>query len=92
MSIRDRVHISFVHPSLNGVLLVTARGMGHPISTHTTDPRNIAFVAHLRRDLRHRAAFSGAMTGYYAGLNAVTHPPIPAAAYLRGIVHSFPRI
>jgi len=91
MSIRGTVHISIVHPSLNGLLLLTARGMGHTISTHTTDPRNIAFVAHLRRDIRHRGAYSGVMAGYYAGLNMVTHPPIPAAAYLRGITYAFPR-
>jgi len=92
MSIRGTVHVSIVHPSLNGLLLLTARGMGHTISTHTTDPRNIAFVAHLRRDIRRRGTYSGVMAGYYAGLNMVTHPSIPAAAYLRGITYSFPRI
>lgn len=92
MAIRNMVHISIVHPSLNGLLLLTARGMGHTISTHTTDPRNIAFVAHLRRDILRRGAYSGVMAGYYAGLNMVTHPPIPAAAYLRGITYSFLRI
>ena len=92
MAIRNMVHISFVHPAFNRLLLSTARGMGHTISTHTTDPRNIAFVAHLRRDIRRRGAYSGVMVGYYAGLNMVTHPPIPAAAYLRGIAYSFPRI
>jgi hypothetical protein len=92
MSIRGTVHISIVHPSLNLLLQGTARAMGHTISTHTSDPRNIAFVAHLRSNLRRRAVFSGAMTGYYTGLNAVTRPAIPAAAYLRGIAHSFPRI
>jgi hypothetical protein len=94
MSIRGTVHISIVHPSLNRLLQGTARAMGHTISTHThtRDPRNIAFVDHLRRDLRRRAIFSGAVTGYYTGLNAATRPAIPAAAYLRGIVHSFPRI
>lgn len=92
MSIRDSVHLGVVHPSLNSFLVLTARGLGHTISTHTTDPRNIAFVAHLRRDLLDRSLYSAGMAGYYAGLNAITRPAIPAAAYLRGITSSFPRI
>ena len=92
MFIRGTVHISIVHPSLNILLQGTAKAMGHTISTHTSDPRNIAFILHLRRNLGRRTAFSGVMAGYYAGLNAVTRPAIPATAYLRGIAHSFPRI
>lgn len=92
MSIRGTVHISTVHPTLNSFLLLTARGLGHTISTRTTDPRNIAFVVHLRRNIRDRSLYAVGMSGYYAALNRFAHPPIPAAAYLRGIGHSFPRI
>lgn len=92
MSIRDTVHISFVHPSLNRVLQASAGTMGHTISTHTTDPRNVAFIRHLRRSSRDRATYASVMTTYYAGLNSVTHPAIPAGAYQRGILYSLPRI
>ena len=92
MSIRDTVHISFIHPSLHVVMKGTAIAMGQDITTSTTSPKNIAFIAHIKGNMGHRLIFGGVMTGYYAGLNAVTHPAIPAPAYLRGIHHSFPRI
>lgn len=92
MSIRDTVHISFIHPSLHLVMKGTAVAMGQDITTSTTSPKNVAFIAHIKGNMGHRLLFAGVVTSYYAGLNAVTHPAIPAPAYLRGISHSFPRI
>lgn len=92
MSIRDTVHISFIHPSLHFAMKGTAIAMGQDITTTTTSPKNIAFIAHIKGNMGHRLLFAGVVTSYYAGLNAVTHPAIPAPAYLRGIAHSFPRI
>lgn len=89
MSIRDTVHISTLHPTLHPVLAVSAAGMGYRIVPNRT---NTEFIQHLRADMADRRIFAADMTAYYVGLNRITRPPIPAAAYSRGIVHSLPRI
>lgn len=89
MSIRDTVHLNVVHPWIHTPLAATALSMGFIIVRNVT---NVAFIAHLRRNVRDRTTFAAVMTGAYAGLNSITHPAIPPAAYVTGITYSFPRI
>jgi hypothetical protein len=91
MSIRDTVHLSTVHPTLYIALAASAAAMGFRILPNAA---NLAFVTHLRdpANIADKTAFSAAMTGYYLGLNTITHPIIPPPAYTTGIISSFPRI
>lgn len=85
MGIRSFVHLSVMHPSmLNPALL-----LAFPITTRTTDPKNVAFIARLRIDAAKRLEVAAVLTGFYStALNAVTDPPIPPSAYIPGITSS----
>lgn len=96
MSIRGTVHNQVIHTnaSLHGVLKATALtiGRGFNITTNRTHPENVAFRRHLVANVGDRTTVSVSLSAYYAGLNLITSPPIPAPAYMLGITHSFPRI
>lgn len=83
MGIFGFVHISIIHPLLNGLLTTTFN-----ITNHTTDPKNIAFIARLRTDPALRAQVAAVLTGFYVSLNVQTVPPIDPRAYTPGIVTS----
>jgi hypothetical protein len=89
MSIRDTVHLGFIHPTLHAAMAASASSMGFAILPNV---RNVAFIAHLRTNVGDRTTFAAVLTGYYASLNAITDPTIPAPAYAMGIASSFPRI
>ncbi len=89
MSIRDRVHLGIVHPTIYPPIAATAATMGFTVLPNST---NHNLIAHLRSNIGDRTVFMTMLTGYYVGLNAITHPTIPPPAYTTGLVSSFPRI
>lgn len=70
-------------------MATVAAGMGYPLAPNVT---NHAFIAHLRATPTDKRLFSATILGFYAGLNTVTSPPIPPAAYAPGVAYSFARI
>jgi hypothetical protein len=83
MGIFGFVHSSIVHPGVNTLLTTT-----FPITTHTTDPKNITFIARLRKEPALRSQVALVLTGYYQFLNLQTEPPINPYAYVPGISSS----
>lgn len=93
MSVRQMVHSRYIHTNagIHGAAKLAARAMGYTISTHLTDPRNQAFILHLRNNPADRTAFMGALVGFHYSLNTMPgcYPTIPPQAYGRGIVYSY---
>jgi len=85
MGIFSFIHLSIMHPLMLNPLLTTTFG----ITTRTTDPKNVAFIARLRTDSAERLRVAGILTGFYLSLNTQTNPPIPASAFTPGISSSF---
>jgi len=85
MGIFSFVHLSLMHPLMLNPLLTRT----FSITTRTTDPLNVAFIARLRTDAAKRAQVAAVLTGFYLALNTQTSPPIPPEAYQRGISSAF---
>lgn len=81
LGVRQALHQGVIHP----LMWTYLNGLGHDVSTATTDPKNVAFIASLRRnpDLRRRVATQ--LLAFYATLNTQADPPMPPAAYAAGV-------
>jgi hypothetical protein len=82
LAVRSPLHLGVLHPAL--VPFLQARG--HDITGRTTD--NGAFIQRLRDDAAFRRRVARDLRAFYRLVNTVTSPPMPAAAYERGIDHT----
>jgi hypothetical protein len=81
MAVRQALHQGGIHPLMWSYL----NGLCHDVSTSTTDPRNVAFIASLRADPALRAQVAVELEGFYIALNTQADPPMPAVAFTAGI-------
>ncbi|WP_229070773.1 hypothetical protein [Actinoplanes sp. DH11] len=89
MSVRDTVHLGELHRMLDGFIKVASSGLGYPA---TRTGGNYEFIREMRRNPAKRAAFAGSLLGFYRALDLRTDPPIPVAAYARGVTYAAARI
>ncbi|MGH3366131.1 MAG: hypothetical protein ACRDOY_02915 [Nocardioidaceae bacterium] len=81
MTVRNALHLSVIHPALHAYLI----GQDHSVTQHTTDPRNVTFIARLQAQRTYRHEVYDDLMAFYALVNRMTSPQMPTNAYQLGV-------